>query len=97
MQYAKMHYELKELLHIACEISSFVYSAGFLLFFLFCFFNVQMANNILKHPFPLLGMGFFFFAERCKSGSSPYSQMNVYEYVRSNFSIFPQPIFTSTD
>lgn len=81
MQKKKMHYELNELLHIACEISSCVYSVGF--------FYVQMANNTLKSFFSIVRY-VFFFAERCKSGSSPYSQMNVYEYVRSNFSIFPQ-------
>ncbi len=59
--------ELNEQLHIACKTSYFVYSAGFLLF-CFNFFFMFRWQKTLKHPFPLLGVFFFFFCRKMQIG-----------------------------
>ncbi len=88
LQYAKMNSRTAS--HCMQNILLCVFCGFSLVLFLF-FLYVQMAKNI-KASFSIVRC-VFFFAERCKLGSSPYSL--IYECVRSHFSIFAQPIFTS--
>lgn len=62
LQYAKMHYEHNEHLHIACKIASFVYSAGFLLF---CFYFVMFRwQKCINASFSIVRYGVFSFLEK---------------------------------